>query len=226
MLQSPARSAAARGHGFDPFLRDLPHAEVLRTPAAIRRAIDALAGREVMVGGADGQLSLARLEEPLALVYEGPCPLVVGQEVAVSDHRGLRYVGFRAVVGAVFCGAHERPTARLFMPRQAVFYPGRRHRRLDGVLGASVLIEYEDAMVPARGLDLSMAGVGLLIDEADGFVMGQDFRVHLKFHDEMVTIPARVRSATVLSQGVRLGVEFLAHDEVLASRFLAALDLA
>lgn len=209
--------------GFDPFLRHTEGAEVATDDEGITRALAAVRGCEVVVAcDAAGFVGTGVVADHLAIEIHGACRLRVGHEVAVSDHRGLRYVGYRAVVGAVY-QSNGKDMIRLFTPRSAVFYPGRRHVRLDGALGAHILVEVDDALVPARGIDISMGGLGLVIPHEAGFVVGQSFLVHIRFADCTLTLPAQVRSASVNTRGVRLGVEFAGHNPELYDKIRSAL---
>ncbi len=209
--------------GFDPFLRETDGAEVAHDTDGVMRAIAAVQGREVVVAcDAVNFVGTAMVCDHLGMEMAGPCPIEVGQEVAVSDHRGLRYVGYRAVVGAVY-PTRGRTMLRLFTPRSAVFYPGRRFVRLDGSLDAHVVVEVDDELIPARGIDISMGGLGLMIPASAGFVVGQSFIVHMRFPDGTLSLPAQVRSASVEIEGIRLGVEFAGHDAQLHARVRTAL---
>jgi hypothetical protein len=199
--------------GFDPFLRDVRGAEVLRAPGDLSRAVARLVGREVLVAGDGGRVEVARLVGPLTLRFEVPCPFAEGEAVALTDHRGLRYTGVRTTISSVFM-AEGAPTARLRVPSIAVFYPGRRDVRLEGDLGARIELDHDGVRTPARALDISMGGIGVQIDVADGFVTGQVFTVCLDFGDGELQLPARVRSAVVDGDAIRLGVEFAAHAAV------------
>ncbi len=209
--------------GFDPFLRHTEGAEVADDEDGIARALAAVKGREVVIACDEASyVGTAMAADHLTLEVTGPCPLRVGHEIAVSDHRGLRWVGYRAVVGAVY-RENGKQMLRLFTPLTAVFYPGRRHVRLDGALGAHIVIEVDDELVPARGADISMGGLGLVLPHDCGFVVGQSFTVHVRFADCTLTLPAQVRSASVSTTGVRLGVEFAGHHPELHEKIRRAL---
>ncbi len=209
--------------GFDPFLRDRDGAELATDSAGISRGVDSMLGREVVVAVEEAEWAgTARMDAPLTLRFSGPCPVRTGQQIAVSDHRGLRYVGMRARVRALYReGRHV--VARLEAPDGVLFYPGRGEVRLDGTLGASVVLEFDDELVPARGVDISASGVGLLIPALAGFVTGAGFTVHMRFADDCIELPAIVRSAHVVDDSIRLGVEFAGHHPLLESRVRQAL---
>ena len=207
---------------FDPFLQDLGGVESVSDLDSIRRAVASMIGREVMLATHEGDLIVARGVEPLVFQVEGDTPLAVGQTVALTDHRGVQFVGFRATIGAIV-QASEGRHVRLFVPREAIFYPGRRHVRIDGTLGADVVLEFDDQVTVARGVDVSMGGVGVRTAASDGFIIGQIFTVHLHFGDGSLSIPARVRTAMVLGEDVRLGLEFAARNDELERRLRAAL---
>jgi len=197
--------------GFDPFLNDIPGAEVARDTASVHRALLLLHRQEVLVATADGELFTGRMEEPLALRFSGDFDLGRGDQVAISDQRGIELIGFRATVGAVLVDGGAR-LARLFVPQVAIFYPGRQHVRIEGDLGADVTLETENDLLNARGLDVSIGGIGVLVSAADGFLVGQTFLVHLTFDGTRVSLPARARSAEVVGDDVRLGLRFLFHS--------------
>jgi hypothetical protein len=208
---------------FDPFLKELVGTEIVGDLDGIRRAVASMVGREVMVAADAGELVVARCTGSLTFSVDAPAVrFEVGDAVAVTDHRGVQFVGFRATVGAVVRNG-DGLVVKLFVPREAVFYPGRRHVRLDGTLGADVVLEYDDQVTVARGVDVSMGGIGVRTDANDGFVIGQVFTVHLNFGDGTLSLPARVRTAVVLGEDVRLGLEFAARNEELERRVRSAL---
>lgn len=207
---------------FDPFLRELEGAERVADLDGIRRAVDSMLGREVMLATDDGEVVVGRCHEPLCVRVPGDVPVEIGQTVSVTDHRDVQYVAFRAVVGAIQQEAGVR-ILRLFVPREAFFYPGRRHVRIDGVLGADLILEFDDQLTVARGVDVSMGGIGVRVAASDGFVIGKIFTVHMHFSDGPVSLPARVRTAVVAGDDVRLGLEFAARSEALERRVRSAL---
>ena len=218
---APAR--ADHSPPFDPFLKELVGTEIVGDLDGIRRAVASMVGREVMVAADAGELVVARCTGALTFSVDAPAVrFEVGDAVAVTDHRGVQFVGFRATVGAVVRDG-DGLVVKLFVPREAVFYPGRRHVRLDGTLGADVVLEYDDQVTVARGVDVSMGGIGVRTDANDGFVIGQVFTVHLNFVDGTLSLPARVRTAVVLGEDVRLGLEFAARNEELERRIRSAL---
>ncbi len=208
---------------FDPFLREVEGAERVTDLDGVRRAVSTLLGREVMVGTDGAELLIARCIEPLTLRMEQLADIRPGTTVAVSDHRGVQFVGFRAAVGSV---VHEAGATllRLFVPSEAYFYPGRRYVRIDGAMGADVVLEYDDQIMPARTMDVSMGGIGLRIPASDGFVIGQVFIVHLNFSDATLSLSARVRTAVVEGEEVRLGLEFAARSPMLEERIRSVLS--
>lgn len=207
---------------FDPFLRQVEGAEQVTDTDSIRRAVGSMVGREVMLATDAGELVVASGLEPLAFRVADEVELTIGQAVALTDHRDVQFVGFRAVIGAIQRDEDGR-VVRLFVPREAVFFPGRRHVRIDGALGADVVLEWEDQVTVARGVDVSMGGIGVRTDVRDGFCIGQIFTVHLHFGDRSLSLPARVRTAVVLGEDVRLGLEFAARHEEFERRIRAAL---
>ncbi|MCK6570848.1 PilZ domain-containing protein [Myxococcota bacterium] len=208
---------------FDPFLQELVGTEIVHDLDGIRRAVASMVGREVMIAADAGELTVARCTGALSFFVDAPAVrFEVGDTVAITDHRGVQFVGFRATVGAVVREG-DGVVVKLFVPREAVFYPGRRHVRLDGTLGADVVLEYDDQVTVARGVDVSMGGIGVRTDANDGFVIGQVFTVHLNFGDGTLSLPARVRTAVVLGEDVRLGLEFAARNEELERRIRSAL---
>jgi hypothetical protein len=208
---------------FDPFLQELVGTEIVHDLDGIRRAVASMVGREVMIAADAGELTVARCTAALSFFVDAPAVrFEVGDTVAITDHRGVQFVGFRATVGAVVRDG-DGVVVKLFVPREAVFYPGRRHVRLDGTLGADVVLEYDDQVTVARGVDVSMGGIGVRTDANDGFVIGQVFTVHLNFGDGTLSLPARVRTAVVLGEDVRLGLEFAARNEELERRIRSAL---
>lgn len=209
--------------GFDPFLRDTDGADVAEDEEGVMRALSAVRSKEVVVAcDAASFVGTGVVSDHLTVEVRGHCPVKVGQELAVSDHRGFRYVGYRAVVGAV-CPEAGRTILRLFTPRTAVFYPGRRFVRLDGVLGAHITVEVDQELIEAEGVDISMGGVGLIIPSEAGFVVGEAFLVHMRFPDATLSLPAIVRSADVRARQLRLGVEFAGCDAHLQARIRTAL---
>lgn len=219
-------NAAARVNSptpFDPFLKVLDGTEIIHDLDGIRRAVATMVGREVMVAADAGELTVARCKEALSFVVDAPAVRFdVGDTVAVTDHRGVQFVGFRATVGAI---VHEGAgvVIKLVVPREAVFYPGRKHVRLDGTLGADVALEFDDQVTVARGVDVSMGGIGVRTDANDGFAIGQVFTVHLNFGDGTLSLSARVRTAVVLGEDVRLGLEFATRNEEFEYRVRSAL---
>jgi hypothetical protein len=215
----PPRSNAVP---FDPFLREVTGAEVVTDLDSIRRAVARMVGREIMLATDDGDLIVARGIEALTVRIEDDVDLVVGQTIALTDHRDVQFVGFKATIGALQREVDHR-IVRLFVPREAVFYPGRKHVRIDGTLGADVVLEFDDQVTVARGVDVSMGGIGVRTDAQDGFVIGQVFTVHMHFGDRSLSLPARVRTAVVLGEDVRLGLEFAARNEEFERRVRGAL---
>ncbi len=208
---------------FDPFLQELSGTEVVGDLDGIRRAVASMVGREIMLAADAGDLVVARCTGSLTFAVDEPVrAFEVGDTIAVTDHRGVQFVGFRATVGAIVPSG-DGVIVKVFVPREAVFYPGRRHVRLDGTLGADVVLEYEDQVTVARGVDVSMGGIGVRTDADDGFIIGQVFTVHLNFGDGTLSLPARVRTAVVLGEDVRLGLEFAARNEELERRIRSAL---
>lgn len=213
-----------RAPGFDPFLHDVRGAEVLEDAAGLGLATQRLVGREVLVAGDGGRVEVAVMSGPQSLRLSGPCPFAEGEPIAITDHNGLRYTGLRTAV-ATFRDTAGGAVIRLRAPSVAVFYPGRRHVRLSGDLGARIELDCEGGPIDARALDISMGGVGLSVSREDGFVIGETFDVCLHLDDGVLRLPARVRSAVVFDDEVRLGVEFAAHAPVerLSRRLHAAL---
>jgi hypothetical protein len=68
-----------------------------------------------------------------------------------------------------------------------------------------------------------MRGIGIRVALEDGFVIGQVFMVHLTFSEETISLPARVRTALVEGDEIRLGLEFAGRSEGLEYRVLTAL---
>ncbi len=209
--------------GFDPFLRDNQGADVAEDEEGVMRATAAVQSREVVLAcEAVNFVGTGVVTDHLTVEVRGPCPIKVGHEIAVSDHRGIRHIGYRAVVRAV-CPDDHRILLRLFTPRTAVFYPGRRFTRIEGSLGADVTVEIDGELVVAEGIDVSMGGLGLIIRSDVGFVVGESFLVHMRFPDGTLSLPAIVRSASVRGPLLRLGVEFAGGDAQLQRRIRDAL---
>jgi hypothetical protein len=204
--------------GFDPFLNEVRGAETHTHEAGINRGVGALTGRQVIVATHDRGIALAHLETGLVLRFAEPHGLATGMEVAISDHRGFRYVGVRTRVAAAV--EPDSTWARLEYPEAAVFYPGRRHVRIPPErLGARVELKLRDGTVQeVRAIDVSAGGLCLVLPTEDGFVVGQAFGVTVRFEDETLELPARVRSAMVEVDEVRLGVEFAGAADELSRR--------
>jgi len=211
---------------FDPFLRTTEGAERVRDVDTLRRGLESVVQRDVMVATPSGFVGVAVCEAPLRFKVE-PGELAgalrVGDAVAITDHRGVQYIGFHAVVVSVEARADGAAMLSVLRPTEAYFYPGRRHVRLDGTLGAKVELDMDGERTLATGLDVSMRGIGVRVALEDGFVIGQVFVVHLTFSQETISLPARVRTALVDGEEIRLGLEFAGRSEGLEYRVLTAL---
>ena len=211
---------------FDPFLRTTEGAESVRDVDTLRRGLEAMAQRDVMVATPNGFVGVAICEAPLRFKIERgelASALRVGDSIAITDHRGVQYVGFHAIVVSAEPHADGGATLSVLRPTEAYFYPGRRHVRLDGVLGAQFELDMDGERTVATGLDVSMRGIGIRVAIEDGFVIGQVFMVHLRFSEETISLPARVRTALVEGDEIRLGLEFAGRSEGLEYRVLTAL---
>ncbi|MFZ4735362.1 MAG: PilZ domain-containing protein [Bradymonadia bacterium] len=211
---------------FDPFLRSTEGAESVRELDAICRGLESMLHRDVLLASPDGVICVARCEGPLAFVVPAPglrASVSAGDSLAISDHRGVQYVGFHAVVAQVERLDDGGARVTVLRPAEALFYPGRRHLRLDGALGAEVELGMEGRRTRATGVDVSMGGIGVRIPLDEGFVIGQIFTVHLDFGGARVALPARVRTALVVDGEIRLGLEFAGRSEGLEHRLLDAL---
>jgi hypothetical protein len=216
--------------GFDPFLHSIEDAELASDPETVHHVLRRMTGREVMVGTLSGQVVVARLVGATTLEFDRPPPITPDEEVAVTDHRTLpdgsaQYLGFRALVGGI-----ERTgkgwVARTFLPRQCYLHPGRSHARLDFGLEAELEIELENERVPARGVDVSPGGLGVRVPAEFGFLTGRKLRVHFRFSDQIIQVPAEVRSAVMRDEGetVRLGLQFLRYSPELEERLLSLIN--
>lgn len=208
---------------FDPFLTRTRGAEVARDPATIARALDLVRGREVVVATGDGVVTVARAVAPRGLLFDAGPPVAAGDVVAVTDQRGDEYLGFRAVVGAVTT-TPEGPVAHVFEPQAVLFYPGRRQPRLEGALGADVVLETTEGLLAARATDVSCGGVGVVLATDAGLAVGVLLAVHFHFPEGAVELPARVRSLVVREADVRVGLQFVGWSDALAFRVRLALD--
>jgi hypothetical protein len=207
-------------------LRSNKGAESVRELDAICRGLESMLHRDVLLASPDGAISVARCEGPLVFIVAAPGfrgAISAGDSLAVSDHRGVQYVGFHAVVAQVEGLDDGSDRVTVLRPAEALFYPGRRHVRLDGALGAEVELGMEGRRTRASGVDVSMGGIGVRIPLDEGFVIGQVFTVHLDFGGVRVALPARVRTALVVDGEIRLGLEFAGRSEGLEHRVLEAL---
>jgi hypothetical protein len=218
-----AHALHATSEPFDPFLTHLRGAEVARDPSAIRRAMDAVRDREVVVATDRGAVLVAQIVQPFGLRFDRTAPVNPGERVAISDQRGLEYLGFRAIVGAVV-ETPDGPVARLFEPREVVLHPGRQQPRLAGALGADVVLETEEGLLAARAVDVSLGGLGVTIATDAGLALGRLLVAHLDFGDGTVSLPARVRSLVARDVDFRVGLQFVSWSDQLADRVQRALE--
>ncbi len=208
---------------FDPFLTQLRGAEIARDPKAIRRAIEAIREREVVVATDGGAVLVAEVVHPFGLRFTGrQSPVAAGERVAVSDQRGLEFFGFRAVVGAVVL-TPDGVVARLFEPREVVMHPGRQQPRLAGALGADVTLETDEGLLAARAIDVSLGGLGVTVPSDAGLEIGGVLTAHLDFGDGKVRLPAQVRSVVARDAWFRVGLQFVSWSDELADRVQRAL---
>lgn len=200
---------------FDPFLQHTQGAERAMDLDGIRRALYALDGKEVMVAGPSG-VHLGRIRGA-RLVVQGACALAVGQTIALSDHSGLRYVGYKARVTA--CRLDGPTTiATLADPCLAVFFPGRRHPRIPNTLDAQIVVEWAEQLVPAETIDLSICGLGLLVPELTQMQPGAEVMTHIRFPDRVIALDAKIRTSRRVGRGRRIGVMFLTPSTELERR--------
>ncbi|MCA9539130.1 MAG: PilZ domain-containing protein [Myxococcales bacterium] len=215
MSRSPAEA-------FDPFLFDLPGADEADDPVTLSQVANGLVRHEVMIAVDSGVIETGEMVSRLVVRLAPDTRVRHGDGVAVSFHEGYRYTGFRTSVVLVE-ETEGGLMASLRAPERVVFSPGRQHLRLDGVLGARVMLEVDDALFPARGLDLSMGGLGVMIAEVDAASVHSPLLVHLAFPDDRLTLEAHVRSARSDGEDVRLGIEFVEPPASLLRRINAAL---
>ncbi|MSP73848.1 MAG: PilZ domain-containing protein [Myxococcales bacterium] len=215
---------------LDPFLRRLDGVETVRHRDAVNRAALIVVGRAVTIGTDSGDLRTGHCTELMNFRVEGSGSLEVGETVSITYPRGSQFFGLRAAVASSTRDG-EAEVVRVFAPREAYIFPGRQHVRLEGTLGAKVVLKVEDLEIEARGIDVStgglgvsVGGIGVLIPAADGFVIGHSFDVRLDFGDEVISLEAKVRTAVVEGDSVRLGMEFVSRSEALEARILSAVS--
>ena len=209
-------STGISGLSFDPFLRDIHGADVVHATEGIFRAITALRRHDIVVAYRE-RVDQGWLEGPFSLRLSGRCPLRVGDEVSLSLTQGRRHVGVRTSVADVVC-TDNGTAVRLSQPSFAVFAPGRRHMRVKGSLGAKLVVDLGGRRMPARGLDISIGGIGLILDDYLEVEVGDRAHIYFDFHEERVCLPATVRRTILGSDGPGLGLEFDHHDPRIARR--------
>ena len=209
---------------LDPFLRKLDGAETVRRLDAVNRAALMVVGRAVTIGTDSGDLRTGHCTELLNFRVEGSGSLEVGETVSITYPQGSQFFGLRAAVASSTRDDEVVEVVRVFAPREAYIFPGRQHVRLEGALGAKIALKVEDLDIEARGIDVSVGGLGVVIPAAAGFVIGQSFGVRLDFGDEVISLEAQVRAAVVEGDSVRLGLEFVSRCEALEARILSAVS--
>ncbi len=209
---------------LDPFLRKLDGAETVRRLDAVNRAALMVVGRAVTIGTDSGDLRTGHCTELLNFRVEGSGSLEVGETVSITYPQGSQFFGLRAAVASSTRDDEVVEVVRVFAPREAYIFPGRQHVRLEGALGAKIALKVEDLDIEARGIDVSVGGLGVVIPAAAGFVIGQSFDVRLDFGDEVISLEAQVRAAVVEGDSVRLGLEFVSRCEALEARILSAVS--
>ena len=209
---------------LDPFLRKLDGAETVRRLDAVNRAALMVVGRAVTIGTDSGDLRTGHCTELLNFRVEGSGSLEVGETVSITYPQGSQFFGLRAAVASSTRDNEVEEVVRVFAPREAYIFPGRQHVRLEGALGAKIALKFEDLEIEARGIDVSVGGLGVVIPAAAGFVIGQSFDVRLDFGDEVISLEAQVRAAVVEGDSVRLGLEFVSRCEALEARILSAVS--
>ena len=209
---------------LDPFLRKLDGAETVRRLDAVNRAALMVVGRAVTIGTDSGDLRTGHCTELLNFRVEGSGSLEVGETVSITYPQGSQFFGLRAAVASSTRDNEVEEVVRVFAPREAYIFPGRQHVRLEGALGAKIALKVEDLDIEARGIDVSVGGLGVVIPAAAGFVIGQSFDVRLDFGDEVISLEAQVRAAVVEGDSVRLGLEFVSRCEALEARILSAVS--